>query len=328
MRRHYLEEMLPLVDRIRAALCEGRFEDVGQALHEGWMLKRNMASRISDGEIDAIYERALRAGALGGKIAGAGGGGFLLLYVPPEHQEHVRAALTGMFELTFLPERDGSKVIFNFPPVSLEMSTDPRRSHIQDYLDTLKRVLDELPLDAVETVLRIFEDAYRRDATVYICGNGGSWATAGHWVCDMAKGTICEGRRRLRMISLGDNLPMLTAYANDVHYDQVFAEPVRTYARAGDVVVLLTASGNSPNILAAARAAESMRRDHRRSDRLRRRPTRRPCRSFDHRFLQRVWARGGPASGPRSHHQSPSAGLHRQSQQLRPRACGLSSPSS
>jgi D-sedoheptulose 7-phosphate isomerase len=136
------------------------------------------------------------------------------------------------------------------------MSTDSRQSHIRNYLDTLKRVLDELPLDAVETVLRVFEDAYRRDATVYICGNGGSWATAGHWVCDMAKGTIREGQRRLRMISLGDNLPMLTAYANDVHYDQVFAEPVRTYARQGDVVVLLTASGNSPNILAAARAAK------------------------------------------------------------------------
>jgi D-glycero-alpha-D-manno-heptose-7-phosphate kinase len=113
-RRRYLEDMLPLVDRIRASLCAGNFEDVGQALHEGWMLKRHMASRISDGEIDAIYESALRAGALGGKIAGAGGGGFLLLYVPPEHHEHVRAALSGMFELTFLPERDGSKVIFNF----------------------------------------------------------------------------------------------------------------------------------------------------------------------------------------------------------------------
>lgn len=135
------------------------------------------------------------------------------------------------------------------------MSNDPRRTHVRDYVDSLKRVLDELPLDAVDAVLRVFEDAYRRDATVYICGNGGSWATAAHWVCDMSKGTIREGARRLRMYSLGDNLPLLTAYANDVAYDQVFAEPVRTYVRAGDVVVLITASGNSPNILAAARAA-------------------------------------------------------------------------
>jgi D-glycero-alpha-D-manno-heptose-7-phosphate kinase len=112
-RRKVLEAMMPLVDKTRDALIAGRFEDVGYALHDGWMLKRKMASKIADSEIDEIYDRALRSGALGGKIAGAGGGGFLLLYVPPEHQERVRSALSELFELTFLPERDGSKVIFN-----------------------------------------------------------------------------------------------------------------------------------------------------------------------------------------------------------------------
>ncbi len=112
-RRSHLEAMLPLVDVIRDSLCRGRYEDVGRALHEGWTLKKKMASRVSDDEIDGIYSRAREAGAIGGKIAGAGGGGFLLLYVPPQHQEKVRAALSGMFELAFLPERDGSKVIFN-----------------------------------------------------------------------------------------------------------------------------------------------------------------------------------------------------------------------
>lgn len=112
-RRKIVENMLPLVDRIRDSLIAGRFDDVGYALHEGWMLKRKMASRISDSEIDETYDRAIHAGALGGKIAGAGGGGFLLLYVPPMHQERVRSTLSHLFELAFLPERDGSKVIFN-----------------------------------------------------------------------------------------------------------------------------------------------------------------------------------------------------------------------
>jgi D-glycero-alpha-D-manno-heptose-7-phosphate kinase len=112
-RRKIVEAMLPLVTRIRESLIAGRFDDVGYALHEGWMLKRKMASKISDSEIDEVYDRALHAGALGGKIAGAGGGGFLLLYVPPMHQERVRSSLSNLFELTFLPERDGSKVIFN-----------------------------------------------------------------------------------------------------------------------------------------------------------------------------------------------------------------------
>ncbi len=111
--RQTLEAMLPLVDRIRDSLINGNFDDVGYALHEGWMLKRCMASKISDSQIDAIYERAIRAGALGGKIAGAGGGGFLLLYVPPANQDKVRHELSDLYELPCLPENDGSKVIFN-----------------------------------------------------------------------------------------------------------------------------------------------------------------------------------------------------------------------
>ncbi|MBU0509312.1 GHMP kinase [bacterium] len=112
-RRKIIEGMLPLVGKIQDALLARRFDDVGYALHEGWMLKRKMASRISDSQIDELYDRALKSGALGGKIAGAGGGGFLLLYVPPVHQERVRSVMSDLFELTFLPERDGSKVIFN-----------------------------------------------------------------------------------------------------------------------------------------------------------------------------------------------------------------------
>ncbi|MBI5058525.1 SIS domain-containing protein [candidate division KSB1 bacterium] len=133
-----------------------------------------------------------------------------------------------------------------------------KRDHILNYLGDLRRVLDELPLDAVEAVLDVFERAYAADKTVFICGNGGSHATASHWVCDFSKGCNAPAKRRLRMICLGDNLPMLTAYANDVNYDAVFAEPLRTYARPGDVVVLLTASGNSPNVLAAATAAREI----------------------------------------------------------------------
>jgi D-glycero-alpha-D-manno-heptose-7-phosphate kinase len=112
-RRAFLEAMLPMIERIERALLEGEFDEVGQALHEGWMLKKKMADKISDEHIDQIYERARRAGAMGGKITGAGGGGFMLLYVPFEKQDAVRAALSDLYELPFLLERDGSKVIFN-----------------------------------------------------------------------------------------------------------------------------------------------------------------------------------------------------------------------
>jgi D-glycero-alpha-D-manno-heptose-7-phosphate kinase len=76
-------------------------------------LKKNLASKITNTQIDEIYHRALDAGALGGKISGAGGGGFLLLYVPREQQDLVRLALGKLYELPFFLERDGSKVIFN-----------------------------------------------------------------------------------------------------------------------------------------------------------------------------------------------------------------------
>ncbi|MCB9366166.1 MAG: GHMP kinase [Calditrichaeota bacterium] len=112
-RRDVLEAMLPLVEKIERAFLALDFEAVGRHLHEGWTLKKKMASNISDTGIDDMYERALKAGALGGKIAGAGGGGFLLLYVPPSNHENVRAAMRDFFELPFMPERDGSKVIFN-----------------------------------------------------------------------------------------------------------------------------------------------------------------------------------------------------------------------
>ena len=86
---------------------------VGRILDAGWRHKRELADRISSTDIDDLYEKALDAGAMGGKIAGAGGGGFLLLFCPPDRQSAVRAALAQMRELPFALERDGTKVIFN-----------------------------------------------------------------------------------------------------------------------------------------------------------------------------------------------------------------------
>jgi D-sedoheptulose 7-phosphate isomerase len=133
-----------------------------------------------------------------------------------------------------------------------------RRTHITNYLDTLRGILNELSVDAIEKVIAVLEQVYHNGGTIFICGNGGSAAASGHWACDFAKGTVVPNTRRLRAMSLADNLAILTAYANDLSYDQVFAEPLRTYAQAGDCVILITASGNSPNILEAAKAARDL----------------------------------------------------------------------
>lgn len=101
------------VGEIEACLDEGNNNKVGRLLHAGWELKKQMTDKISSDRIDCLYEKALDAGAIGGKIAGAGGGGFLLLYCAPDRQEAVRAALAELKEMPFSLERDGTKVILN-----------------------------------------------------------------------------------------------------------------------------------------------------------------------------------------------------------------------
>jgi D-glycero-alpha-D-manno-heptose-7-phosphate kinase len=101
------------VSEIEACLNEGNHNKVGRLLHTGWELKKQMTDKISTDSIDCLYEAALDAGAIGGKIAGAGGGGFLLLSCPPDRQSVVRAALEELKEMPFSLERDGTKVILN-----------------------------------------------------------------------------------------------------------------------------------------------------------------------------------------------------------------------
>lgn len=109
-----LREMKAMAYEGRRLLEAGAHHDFGRLLHEGWQLKKKMASNISDPHLDAIYEKAYQAGALGGKITGAGGGGFLLLFCPHSAQRQVRQALAPLPELPVSVEMDGSKVIFNY----------------------------------------------------------------------------------------------------------------------------------------------------------------------------------------------------------------------
>jgi D-glycero-alpha-D-manno-heptose-7-phosphate kinase len=114
----------------KKCLLTGAVDEFGTLLHEGWNLKKQLASRISNGVIDEIYSAALRGGALGGKITGAGGGGFLLLCCPPERQDRVRAALRGLPELPFSLERAGTKVIFDYSRVTTRPVESIRYTHV------------------------------------------------------------------------------------------------------------------------------------------------------------------------------------------------------
>ena len=109
-----LRELKQMAHLARCEIEKENFDTLGALLHQSWELKKRLAGTISNVQIDELYETARRAGAIGGKLAGAGGGGFLLLYVPYEYQNNVRAALHGLQELPFRLEADGTKVIFNY----------------------------------------------------------------------------------------------------------------------------------------------------------------------------------------------------------------------
>lgn len=112
--RQVLRRIKEMAYMARDELKAGNIDAIGEVLHESWQLKKGLARNISNAEIDDIYHVARQAGATGGKITGAGGGGFLLLYCPHEKQDAVRAALCNLQELPFRIENDGSKVIFNY----------------------------------------------------------------------------------------------------------------------------------------------------------------------------------------------------------------------
>ncbi len=109
-----LRELKQMVYEARNMLARNDYDAFGSLMHESWILKKALAGQITNSAIDDLYELAIRAGAIGGKITGAGGGGFLLLYVPYERQPAVRNALCHLQELPFRLESEGTKVIFNY----------------------------------------------------------------------------------------------------------------------------------------------------------------------------------------------------------------------
>jgi D-glycero-alpha-D-manno-heptose-7-phosphate kinase len=109
-----LRQLKQMAYQARESLCAGSIDDIGHLLHESWQLKKQLANGISNAELEDSYQRAKDAGAYGGKVTGAGGGGFLMLYCPLEHRDNVRSALGHLRELPFHLEPYGTKVIFNY----------------------------------------------------------------------------------------------------------------------------------------------------------------------------------------------------------------------
>ena len=132
-----------------------------------------------------------------------------------------------------------------------------RREQLAKYLDLTITALGTIDLDAVSIVIDLIEDAYREDRRVLVFGNGGSATTAAHLAEDLATFAVPFSEpRRLQVLSLADSPSVITALGNDLSFDEVFAEQIQQWARSGDLVIAMSGSGNSPNILAGIERAQ------------------------------------------------------------------------
>lgn len=126
---------------------------------------------------------------------------------------------------------------------------------IRNYIEGLQETVDQLPVDRIAAVVAALHNARLTGKQVFIMGNGGSASTASHFVCDLAKNTRRPGLPHFRVIGLTDNMAMFSAYANDEGYENVFAAQLANLVEAGDIVIAISASGNSANVLKAVEEA-------------------------------------------------------------------------
>jgi D-sedoheptulose 7-phosphate isomerase len=125
----------------------------------------------------------------------------------------------------------------------------------EQYKAELQTTLDSIDLSKVEEAIRWFEETRDQGRTIFVCGNGGSASTSSHFVCDVVKGASYGRVKRFRIHALTDSLPTITAYGNDAGYDTVFVEQLKNFAGPGDLLLCISGSGNSPNVLRAAEYA-------------------------------------------------------------------------
>ncbi len=143
------------------------------------------------------------------------------------------------------------RLLGDFDATDVNSSADP----IDRYLDEVISAIAAIDRNTVRAVVDALEAVWLRDGTTFLIGNGGSASTASHMMNDLTKFTACAGTTRFRAIALTDNIPLITALANDQTFSDIFCEPLASLGRPGDALIALSGSGNSPNIIRAVEYA-------------------------------------------------------------------------
>ncbi len=139
------------------------------------------------------------------------------------------------------------------------MDSKQSKEYVKAFFDEIKKCIEEIEIEQVEKIADVLYTAWKNDRQVFILGNGGSASQASHMAADIGKNTL--GRvydpriKRFRIMSLTDNVSLMTAYANDVGYDEVFSQQLRNLINEHDVLIVITGSGNSPNVIRAVEYA-------------------------------------------------------------------------
>jgi D-sedoheptulose 7-phosphate isomerase len=128
----------------------------------------------------------------------------------------------------------------------------------ESYKADLVKTIETIDTAKVEQAIELFKAAREGKKHIFVCGNGGSASTASHFACDIVKGASFNRDSRFRIMALTDSLPTITAYSNDVTYDCCFVEQLKNFAEPGDLVMGISGSGNSPNVLNAIRYANEI----------------------------------------------------------------------
>ena len=141
---------------------------------------------------------------------------------------------------------------------SLEISNQADYAEAGAYLRGVSDILAELPVSDIAVVVEQLFRAYQQGRTVYLFGNGGSAALASHAACDLGKGTMVAGKKAFRVVSLCDNIPLMTAWANDSSYADIFSAQLQPLVEPRDIAFAISGSGNSPNVLNALRLSKEL----------------------------------------------------------------------
>jgi|SRR5579871_776698 len=126
---------------------------------------------------------------------------------------------------------------------------------VNAYFDNVIETIAKMPLPTIDRIVTVLMRAYESSRMIYLFGNGGSAALASHFACDLGKGATNGSAKRFQVLALTDNVPLMTAWANDARYEDIFAEQLSNFVRADDIAFAISCSGKSPNVLKALKLA-------------------------------------------------------------------------